>query len=186
TKPFKTVSTTAYKTALLLAGGGARGAYQVGVLRAISRAFPELRFPILTGVSAGAINTALIANSTDDFPATIERLAANWESLTLDQVFRTNFSALGANTIRWMFRVACGGRAHLLPPIRGMVDTEPMREFLRRILGEPDGMLRGVAENLRSGRLDAVAIATTKYPTAQSVSWVQGQGVTGWGSAERC
>jgi NTE family protein len=180
------VSATPFKTALLLAGGGARGAYQVGVLRSVARAFPDLRFPILTGVSAGAINSTMLANSASDFPDAVEELAQHWESLTLDQVFRTNFTALGANVARWMFRVACGGRAHLLPPICGMVDTDPLRRFLMRIFGTNDGVIRGIAKNIREGRLTAAGIATTRYPTAQSVTWVQGDGIEPWSSAERC
>lgn len=173
------------KTALLLAGGGARGAYQVGVLRSLCRAFPELRFPILTGVSAGAINTALLANIQDEFPAAVERLAGHWESLTLEQVFRADLRALGTNTLRWFFRLISGG-AHLLPTTRGMVDTQPLRKFLHRVLETEDGVLHGVAENIRAGRLSAAGILTTRYPTAQSVAWCQGAAVQPWSSTERC
>ena len=62
-------------TALLLTGGGARAASQVGVLRSISRVYPHLHFPILTGVSAGAINTALLASFPEAFPEAVTRLA---------------------------------------------------------------------------------------------------------------
>jgi NTE family protein len=179
------VNAQAPKTALLLAGGGARGAYQVGVLRSMARAFPGLRFPILNGVSAGAINAALLANCAEEFPAAVERLAGHWESLTLDQVFRTEFRALGTNMARWIFRLVCGGRAHLLPATRGMVDTDPLRKFLHRVLETPDGVLHGVEENIRSGRLSALGIATTKYPTAQSVTWTQGPDVRGWDRMDR-
>jgi len=179
------MNTQAPRTALLLAGGGARGAYQVGVLRSMARAFPELRFPILNGVSAGAINAALLANCPEEFPAAVERLAGHWESLTLDQVFRTDFRALGANMARWIFRLLCGGSAHLLPPTRGLVDTDPLRKFLHRVLETPDGVLHGVEENIRRGRLSALGIATTKYPTAQSVTWVQGARARGWDRMDR-
>jgi NTE family protein len=172
-------------TALLLAGGGARGAYQVGVLRVLCRAFPGLRFPILTGVSAGAINAALLANFTGEFPLAVEQLGRHWESLTLDQVFRADLRALTTNTARWIFRLLSGG-AHLLPTTRGMVDTAPLRRFLHQVLDTTDGRLHGVAENLRAGRLQGVAIMTTQYPTAQSVAWCQGAGVTPWHASERC
>jgi NTE family protein len=179
------VSAGRANTALLLTGGGARAAYQVGVLRSVARAFPELEFPILTGVSAGAINIALLANNTDRFPETVARLAEHWDSLTLDQVFRTEFRALGTNVARWIFRLLSGG-ADLLPPMRGMVDTAPLRRFLRRVLNTPDGALHGVTENIRSGRLSAVGMMTTKYPTAQSVTWVQGRTVQPWHGLDRC
>lgn len=171
--------------ALLLAGGGARGAYQVGVLRSWARRFPDVHFPILTGVSAGAINTALLANITEPFPQAIERLARHWESLTLEQVFRSDLRALASNSVRWLFRLLSGG-AHLLPTTRGMVDTRPLRQFLHKVLETPDGELHGLAENIRSGRLAAAAVMTTRYPTAQSVAWVQGAHVQPWQTAERC
>lgn len=178
------MSTEAPRDALLLAGGGARGAYQVGVLRSLSRAFPDLHFPILTGVSAGAINAALLSNITAPFPAAVEQLARHWESLTLDQIFRADFRALGAKAISWFCRLISGG-AHLLPTTRGMVDTSPLRRFLHRALETEDGLLHGVAENIRASRLTAVGILTTKYPTAQSVTWAQGVDLQPWQSAER-
>lgn len=173
------------RNALLLAGGGARGAYQVGVLRSLARAFPDLHFPILTGVSAGAINTALLANITEPFPAAVERLAQHWESLTLEQVFRADIRALASNVFRWFFRLMSGG-AHLLPTTRGMVDNAPLRHFLHRVLETPDGALHGLAENIRTGRLTGVGILTTRYPTAQSVAWLQGTNLKAWQGAERC
>jgi NTE family protein len=173
------------KTALLLAGGGARGAYQVGVLRSLARAFPQLHFPLLTGVSAGAINTALLANSPDDFPTATAKMAAHWESLTLEKVFRSDLLALGRKGLGWMFRLVSGG-AHLMPTTRGMADTAPLRRFLLDILETSDGTLHGVAENIRSGRLSAVGMLTTKYPTAQSVTWFQGDDMQPWQSSERC
>jgi NTE family protein len=155
------------------------------VLRSLSRLFPDLHFPILTGVSAGAINVAMLANVPDEFPAVVARLAAHWDSLTLDQIFRTEFRALGTNIIRWIFRVLSGG-ADVLPPMRGMVDTAPLRNFLHRVLETEDGQLHGLTENIRTGRLSAVAMTTTKYPTAQSVTWVQGTNIKSWDGLERC
>ena len=173
------------KTALLLPGGGARAAYQVGVLRSMARLFPSLEFPILMGVSAGAINTALLANNPDPFPKSVARLGEQWEALTLDQVMHAEFRALGTNVARWIFRLLSGG-ADLLPAMRGMVDTEPLRQFLHRVLETPDGTLHGIAENVRTGRLSAVGMMTTKYPTAQSVTWVQGTNVQPWHGLDRC
>ena len=172
-------------TALLLTGGGARAAYQVGVLRSLVRVFPELHFPILTGVSAGAINVAMLANITGNLPTAVGRLSELWEGLTIDQVFRTEFRALGANVARWFFRLISGG-ADLLPPMRGMVETAPLRRLLHDVLETPDGKLHGLAENIRTGRISAVGIMTTKYPTAQSVTWLQGQEVRPWNSPDRC
>lgn len=183
-KPTSPARASDSRTALLLTGGGARAAYQVGVLRNLIRAMPELHLPILTGVSAGAINVAVLANITEPLPAAVERLAGHWESLTLDQVFRADFRALSMNTLRWMCRLVSGG-ADVLPPMRGMVDTAPLRRFLHRVLETPDGSLHGLAENLRAGRLTAVGMMTTQYPTAQSVTWIQGNDVQPWTTPDR-
>jgi NTE family protein len=173
------------QAALLLTGGGARAAYQVGVLRSLARAYPDVRFPILTGVSAGAINIALLANTQADFPAAVEQLAGHWANLSLDQVFRTELRSLIGNSARWFFRLLSGG-AELLPPMRGLVDTAPLRRFLLNALATRDGVLRGVGENIRNGRLTAVGMVTTKYPTAQSVTWVEGQPPAWWNRPDRC
>ncbi len=167
------------RLALVLAGGGARAAYQVGFLRSLARAFPELRFPILTGVSAGAINAAFLANSTEEFPQAVEQLADLWLRLTPAQVFRTDFAALGANMLRWVAHLTSGG-APLTPRVRGFVDTAPLRAFLQGAFGADGGPLTGIDENLRSGRLQALGITTTSYATGQSITWVQGNGLTMW------
>jgi NTE family protein len=86
------------KTALILSGGGARGAYQVGVLKGLSEIFKALKienpFQILSGTSAGAINTAQIAASPDDFDTTVEKLIYLWSNLTPDQVFKADILSM--------------------------------------------------------------------------------------------
>src|SRR5574341_1292534 len=74
--------------ALVMSGGGARAAYQVGLLRWLARCHPDLHVPILTGVSAGAINAAFLAAHIEDFRKRVEELARLWSHLTVDQVFR--------------------------------------------------------------------------------------------------
>ncbi len=170
---------TSPTVALVLGGGGARAAYQVGFLRCLARAFPKLQIPILTGVSAGAINTAFLANWMSDFKPGIERLASSWRALTVDKIFRSDPVALAGNAVRWGVRLVSGG-GQLTPPTRGLVLTEPLREFLCRALEAPDGTLRGVVENIRRGRLTAAAVTTTNYATEQSITWVQGEGLTMW------
>ncbi len=167
------------KLALVLGGGGARAAYQVGFLRSLARAFPDLHFPVLTGVSAGAINAAHLANSPDAFPQSVERLAALWRGITVDQVFRTDLPTLSTTMLRWALRLVLGG-ASLSPPTQGMVDTTPLRRFLQHALGSKDGLLCGIDENIRRGRLSAVGITTTNYSDGQSVTWVQGSDIPAW------
>lgn len=77
------------RLALTLGGGGARAAYQVGVLRAIARRYPQLRISLLTGVSAGAINISHLANFSGDFADGVEALTELWHRLELENVFRS-------------------------------------------------------------------------------------------------
>jgi len=167
------------KLALVLTGGGARAAYQVGFLRSLARSFPDLRFPIVTGVSAGAINAAFLANSTEDFPKTVERLTEFWSRITIDEVFRTDFVTLGINMLRWAVQLTSGGTQRT-PHIHALVDTAPLRRFLRDAFGANGGPLTGIDENIRCGRLSAVGITTTNYATDQSITWIQGDGRTIW------
>lgn len=165
--------------ALVLSGGGARAAYQVGFLRALAKQFPDLNIPILTGVSAGAINAAFLANHRGTFRQAVDDLTLLWRGLSLDQVFRTDSWALMRIALRWGMSLAFGGFG-IAPEVRGLVDTCPLEQLLRRRLVLQDGKLSGIGENLRQGRLKALAITGTNYCTGQAVTWVQGKGIAMW------
>ena len=165
--------------ALVLAGGGARAAYQVGFLRSLARHFPKLEFPIVTGVSAGAINAAHLANSREPFPETVRQLTELWEDITIDQVFRTDLPALALTMTRWAVRLVSGG-VNLSPPARGLVDSTPLRRFLERPPDPSDGPLPGIEENIRRGRLSAVGLTTTNYTNGESITWVQSGALASW------
>lgn len=165
--------------ALVMGGGGARAAYQVGVLRSIARRYPKLRIPILTGVSAGAINTAFLASHTGDFQRRIDQLADMWMGLTSERVFRSDMFALSRTAMRWGFRLISGGK-RITPQPRGMVDTSPLREFLIGALGCKDDVMVGIADNLKRGDLQACGITTTDYSTGQSITHVQSNGAPIW------
>ena len=138
--------------ALVLGGGGARGAYQAGVLRGIARRRPELSFPILAGISAGAVNTIHVASHTGTFAAAADDLVKLWLSLSPDQVFDMHARTLLNNVFAWGARLISGGMHAGREPMRGMVDTEPLRRFLNTVL-EPasDGTLPGIAGNIARG-----------------------------------
>ena len=160
--------------ALVLGGGGARAAYQVGFLRELVRQIPSLRFPIVTGVSAGSINAAFLVNCPEALPVGIDRLRLLWESITPSHIFFSDPRALAMNVCRWGVRLVSGG-ADLSPPTRGLVDTTPLRTFLCQAMQAPDGILRGVEQKIRSGAVNALAISTTDYANGQSVTWVEGK-----------
>ena len=162
--------------ALVFGGGGARAAYQAGFLRGLVRAFPELRPDILSGVSAGAINAAHLAVHPGPIGLAADKLVELWRGVTIDQVFRTDPASVGSLMLRWALRLVSGGSPAAGSPVRGMVDTEPLRAFLHRNLrAAPDGTLPGVAANIAAGRLDAASVTTTDYATARSISWVHGR-----------
>ncbi len=171
--------------ALVLGGGGARAAYHAGFLRRLGELQPDLHFPILTGVSAGAINTASLASGQMDFAVNAARLAGFWEEITAERVVRADWATLGFNMLRWLGRLVGGGR-HLTPIARSLMDNTPLREFLKPPLSPDGGRLRGVAENIRRGRLDAVALITTNYATGLSTSWVESRKINCWLRPGRC
>ena len=171
-----------FARALVLSGGGARASYQAGVLQYIAEVFPEAHFPILTGVSAGAINTAHLANHTGSFRQAADDLARHWYSISVDQVFEPE-SAM--SLIRRILGKSVN-RKHSSEAVlraeegQALLDTAPLRVFLEGILKPVEGELVGVAENIRQGRLKAACITATNYSTGQSVTWVQGSDIENW------
>ncbi|MGE3491612.1 MAG: patatin-like phospholipase family protein [Vicinamibacterales bacterium] len=158
--------------ALVLSGGGARAAYQVGVLSVLAREFPGSVPDILTGVSAGGINAAFLAARQAPFDDKVEQLARMWESLRIDSVFRVDLRDLASRTLRWGGRLMSGGQSPL-PPAKSFVDTVPLREMLERELQADGGVLRGIPESLTQGWLRSFALTASSYTTGQSITWVQ-------------
>jgi NTE family protein len=170
--------------ALVMSGGGARAAYQVGFLRAIARRLPEFAPPILTGVSAGAINAAYLASRAGSFASNVESLTELWSRLTVDRVFHVEALRLAARVIRTGAKLSSGGAISGRRPY-SLVDTAPLRQFLESSLHADDGALPGIDANLALGRLQALAITASSYSTGQSVTFVQGRRVVHWERAER-
>lgn len=158
-----------HQSALVLSGGGARGAYQVGVLRYIARQRPLTHFPILTGVSAGAINASFLAARSDAYDVAVDALADNWLSLSTDQIFRTDMLSLLGNAVRVLLNLGSGGSG-LAPRVKGLVETTPLRNFLEGLIDED-----AVADNIAAGRLRALAVSATAYDTGRTVTYVQGE-----------
>jgi NTE family protein len=171
--------------ALVLTGGGARAAYQAGVLLEIAERFPALETPILTGVSAGAVNIAHLAAHSDSFAVATADLARFWAELTTEQVFHADSLSLARNAVRWGARLVSGGVPGA-PRVESLVDTQPLREFLEEALGaKGEEPIPGIADKLRRGVLKAVAVITTSYSTGQTIVWVQGKDIQGWSRPQR-
>ena len=172
---------------LVLTGGGARAAYQVGLVRHLAKRLPEFHFDVLTGVSAGAINASFLASHTGSAAEATEALMRTWLDLTPDHVFRDDGCSLGKMVFRWLLNLASGGLRYR-PQVRGLVDTSPLGNHLANVLGVEAAngrVLPGIATNLARGRLDAVAVTTVEWSTGQTVTWVQGRDIETWERPKR-
>jgi NTE family protein len=168
--------------AVVLSGGGARAAYQVGVLRGLARHLPETRFSIVIGVSAGAINAAFVASHPGNLHEAMEEFAGIWGGLRVEDIFRLDTRSLAQNVLtwlRWATRLTTG-EPLLGPEIRGLVDTEPLRVTIQRASAVVDGEIFGIGRNLEQGRLKTIALTALDYTTGQTVTWVQGKDIRPW------
>ncbi len=183
---FAGVTNEAGRLAIVMSGGGARAAYQVGLLQVLAKHRPEFTLDILTGVSAGAINAEHLAGHPGSFAAATDALSGLWLGLSTERVFRTDWLSLLERVLRSGIQLVSGGRQIPRSP-HGLVDTEPLRRFLYGALAaEPaGGALSGIGENLARGKLRAVAITTSSYTAGTSVTWVEGQQIEPWRRSHR-
>jgi NTE family protein len=156
---------------LVLTGGGARAAYQVGALRAIA----EMRgrtgaspFRIISGVSAGAINGVSIAAGAEDFELATRRLSEIWRQLTPDRVYRTDVAGLVAIGGRWVKDLSAGA-IFGSSQINYLLDTGPLRALLAESLP-----VAHLGFHFKSGALRGVAVSTTSYATGLAVTFFDG------------
>ncbi|MEJ2502078.1 MAG: patatin-like phospholipase family protein [Gemmatimonadota bacterium] len=177
--PLDTSPSDPNELALVLTGGGARAAYQVGTLRCLARHFPDLRFPIINGVSAGAVNAVHLASHHGTLRQAADELVGLWSELTPDRVFRTDWPHLAWGVWRWAARLMTGGLLPA-PEVRGLVDTTPLRASLTESMAAIEGEITGIDFNLHRGTLKAVAVSTTSYTTGQNVVFVQGRDIELW------
>ncbi|MGE0763091.1 MAG: patatin-like phospholipase family protein [Bdellovibrionales bacterium] len=174
------------KMALVLSGGGARGAFQAGVVRALFEISKEAGhmnlFRIVTGVSAGSINAAFLATQADDLDGATARLCDLWRKLQAEDVFRTDYTSVTRSALKLVRGVSLGGISDKLRPVStGLLNTEPLRQTLAEVLS-----FAKIGENLMNDRLDAVSVSATDYSTSVGVSFVQGRkDFTPWKSANR-
>jgi NTE family protein len=166
--------------AIVLTGGGARAAYQVGVLRGIAKRLPQARFDIVIGVSAGAINAVFLAARPGPLGSVIDELRELWANLHVENVFRADLRSLAKHIAQWGLRMVSGGSRVRLP-VKGLVDTMPLRELLDRVFrADQEGAIAGIADNVGRGHPKAVAVTTLDYGTGRTVTWVQGGSVPAW------
>ena len=168
--------------ALIMTGGGARVAYQVGVLRALTELLPARRscpFPIICGTSAGAVNAAVLAVDADNFRRGVRRLMTVWKNIHVDHVYRADpYGALG-NSARWIWSVLTRG-AFADKPV-SLLDNSPLASLITRYLD-----FAAIQRNVDAGHLAAFSVTCSGYTSGQSVTFYQSHpGVGNWTRARR-
>lgn len=170
------------RAALIMTGGGARVAYQVGVMRALTELLPANRacpFPIICGTSAGAVNAAVLAVDAHDFRRGVRRLMTVWKNLHVNQVYRADPSGALRNSARWILSVITGG-AFTDTPV-SLLDNAPLGTLIERYLD-----FGAIQRNIDAGHLAAFSVTCSGYTSGQSVTFYQGRpGLGDWTRARR-
>jgi NTE family protein len=162
----------------MLSGGGARAAYQVGVLEAIA----DIRlqcgkeqeanpFPIITGTSAGAINAAALACGCDDFDATVRLIADTWRHFSADQVYRADHLSMLRSGAKWMTLLSAGwilAKFRRIKP-KSLLDNRPLGDLLARLVP-----LERLPELIRQGHIQALAVTASSYSSGEHVTFFEG------------
>jgi NTE family protein len=172
----------AKQTGLILSGGGARAAYQVGVLRAIAESLPpgcHNPFSIICGTSAGGLNAAGLATHAHCLQDGITMLEEVWGQFQSHQVYRTDWPGVLHRAIRWVWTMAFGRLRRDLPV--SLLDNSPLRGLLNAHLP-----LERIQQSIDKGFLDALCITASGYSTGESVSFFQGAShLDGWNRSRR-
>jgi NTE family protein len=159
------------KIALVLQGGGARAAYQVGVLKAVSEILPKGSsnpFPIITGTSAGAINAATLAAFAGNFREATKRLLYVWRNFRVHHVFRSDTLGMLKTGLHWFITMLVGGLGRYNP--MSFFDRSPLHQLLTRYLPFED-----IQKAIDNDQLYALGITATGYTSGQNVSFFQGK-----------
>jgi NTE family protein len=160
------------RTGLILTGGGARAAYQVGVLKAIAEFLPRRShspFAIVCGTSAGALNAATLAINAKNFSMGVQYLVNTWKNFHASQIYRTDVIGVFNNTAHWFVGVILRLLGINKLNQTSLLDNTPLMEFLEQIL--PCEMIQ---KNIDAGYLHALSITASGYGTGQSVTFYQG------------
>src|SRR3954465_5041129 len=165
------------KTGLILTGGGARAAYQVGVLQAISEILWEAGWPhqrnpfdIICGTSAGAINATALACRADNFGEGVDRLVQVWEHFSVEQVYRADSLGVLRSGARWLSLLSFGWllRKWRANPPNALLDNTPLVTLLHRLLDLPR-----LDAALSSGALHALAVTASSYTAGHHITFYQ-------------
>ncbi|VWX37555.1 Patatin [Limnobacter sp. 130] len=173
-------------TGLVLSGGGARAAYQVGVLHQLAKWFEqenkrEFDFPfkILCGTSAGAINAAALACAGRNFYQSTDRMLKVWENFSSEQVFRSDSLGIIRTGARWLSALSIGWMLRKRP--KCLLDNSPLSHLMHQLLH-----FRRLDEALENGTIHALAVTASSYSSGRSVTFFQTQrAIESWARTQR-
>ncbi|WP_371377494.1 patatin-like phospholipase family protein [Thalassotalea aquiviva] len=157
------------KTALLLTGGGASAAYQVGVLKAVATFMPRnhgIPFPIISGTSAGAINATTIACYASCFHLGIRKLEYVWNNLKTNHVYHSSVSKVFGHILRGVFSSFQAGYAPKTP--NSLLNNAPLRQLLTNVID-----FKRIDANILTGYLSSIAVTASSYHSGESISFYQ-------------
>ena len=163
--------TQSIKTALVLPGGGARGAFQVGVLKALAELLPRESsnpFPVISGTSAGAVNAVVLATRAAQFRVAVAELERVWGHFRCNHVYRTDHFTMLKSSLHWAASLITGGV--LLGPPHSLLDNSPLRTLLGKNLHFPR-----LKDLIAAGHLDAVAVTAASYGSSRSKTFFEGR-----------
>lgn len=170
-----------YKTGLMLSGGGARAAYQVGVLRAFANILPKGApnpFPVISGTSAGALNAASLATHAKRFAAGVRTLEYVWNNIESDKIYVPAAGNLLTSASSLMLSVV---GASVTSNFTSLLNNAPLRRLLEDVI-----RLEKIQRNIDLGHLDALSITASAYGTGESVSFYQAkEGIDDWQGPHR-
>jgi NTE family protein len=154
----------------VLTGGGARSAYQAGVLKAVSQLLPQQPNPfrVIVGTSAGAVSAAALATGAHRWHEAVARIEEVWSNFHVHHVFLAGRRQMLRAGLHWVLSLLSGGLLLRVP--RSLFDNSPLRALLVR-----EVQWRGLATNIAAGNLDALALCSTGYGTSRSVAFFQGR-----------
>ncbi len=177
------------RTGLILTGGGARAAYQVGVLGALTRLRRDAGAPaanpfaVITGTSAGAINAAALACGCDEFDAAVERIVSVWANFHAEHVYRADSLGLVRSGANWLTMMSVGwviARWQRARP-RSLLDNSPLIELLQSLV-----QFERIPALMRDGHLSALAVSASSYTTGLHVTFYDAvEAIQPWTRSQR-
>ncbi len=175
-------ATGAPKVGLVMMGGGARAAYQVGVLKGVAQLVKKGEpspFKVISGISAGAINAVALASAAHNYQKAVFRLLTIWGNFHCDQIFHTSASGIIKTGASWLIGMMLASFSKNKPLY--LLDREPLHELLSNYLHT-----RGIQRNIDNGHLHAVSVTASGYSSGQNVTFFQGNpAIDSWKRSRR-